>query len=346
MTKGENIMKNKFLVVGLLGIILLEENAFADETPTIVASGNDCGQDCSWSLDSNGTLTISGTGYMYNYGTIENVDVSSAQMSEYRSLRPWNDLSSEVKNVVVSGVTSVGARAFQRMDNLESITLSDSVTSVYRAFLAYDNALTSITLPNSITTIAPHAFTCLFNLENINIPDTVTSIGDKAFYATRSLTNIVIPDSVTSLGSDIFTGGVTATVYCHKDLNCSGQGADNIISYDKQGGVYMIGDKYYTSLENMQNDISRASNDTTDYTCGTNLNECKRAVLEAKGICQGAACDTFIQSDGNYMLKYNGKTYQSINDLLKGNYDKRRIYTVEEANFVAGERNTVTIRYR
>ena len=70
------------------------------------------------------------------------------------------------------------------------------------------------------------------------------------------------------------------------------------------------------------------------------------SILEAKGICQGAACDTFIQSDGNYMLKYNGKTYQSINDLLKGNYDKRRIYTVEEANFVAGDRNTVTIRYR
>ncbi|MBR6327641.1 MAG: leucine-rich repeat protein, partial [Alphaproteobacteria bacterium] len=184
------------------------------------------------------------------------------------------------------------------------------------------------------------------NLQNINIPDSVTYIGDRAFWGATALTDIIIPESVTSLGTEIFAGGVTATVYCHKDLNCSGQGTENIVTYDKQGGVYMIGDKYYTSLENMQNDISRASNDTTDYTCGTDLNACKRSVLESKGICQGEACDAFIQSDGNYMLKYQGKTYQSINDLLKGNYDRRRIYTVEEANFVAGERNTVTIRYR
>ena len=110
-----------------------------------------------------------------------------------------------------------------------------------------------------------------------------------------------------------------------------------MIPYEKQGGVYILDGKYYYSGSDMAN---------TTNECKKALGECKRDVLEAKGICQGSACDTFIQSDGNYMLKYNGKTYQSINDLLKGNYDKRRIYTVEEANFVAGERNTVTIKYR
>jgi len=38
--------------------------------------------------------------------------------------------------------------------------------------------------------------------------------------------------------------------------------------------------------------------------------------------------------------------YQSINDLLKGNYDVRRIYTIDEANRVAGKVNSVKIRYR
>ena len=80
--------------------------------------------------------------------------------------------------------------------------------------------------------------------------------------------------------------------------------------------------------------------------CKKELGECKRAVLEAKGICQGSSCDTFIQSDGQYMLKYNGKTYQDINALLKGDYDKRRIYTIEEANFVAGDKNRVSITYK
>ncbi len=306
-----------------------------------------CGENCSWSFDeTTHTLMISGTGDMKNYGPVGDHDILSAEeKAALLASRPWHNIASEVENVVVSGVTSIGARAFQRMDNLQNITISDSVTSVYRAFLAFDNSLTSITLPNSITSIEPHAFSSLYNLESINIPESVTYIGDKAFDAAKSLISMIIPDSVTSIGDDAFDR-TTATIYCASSSPCAGKGSENIVPYERQGGVYILDGKFYTSLENMQKDISREAEDTNDYTCGTDKNKCKRDVLEAKGICQGSACDTFIQSDGNYMLKYNGKTYQSINDLLKGNYDKRRIYTIEEANFVAGDKNRVSIKYR
>ena len=42
----------------------------------------------------------------------------------------------------------------------------------------------------------------------------------------------------------------------------------------------------------------------------------------------------------------NGKFYTSLDDWLYGNHVKKRIYTIEEANKVAGDRNTVTIRYK
>ena len=72
-------------------------------------------------------------------------------------------------------------------------------------------------------------------------------------------------------------------------------------------------------------------------------------VLQNKGLCQdkNSDCAALVAAaDNHQLLKVGSKTYQSLDALLKGDYDRRRIYTVEEANFVAGDRNTVTIRYR
>ena len=42
----------------------------------------------------------------------------------------------------------------------------------------------------------------------------------------------------------------------------------------------------------------------------------------------------------------NGKFYTSLSDWAKDNYIKKRIYTIDEANAVAGEKNRVSIKYR
>ncbi len=323
-------MTNKLFLITLLATTALSlAKTYADF--------GTCGDDCNWSFnETTKTLTITGSGEMKDYGPKGDVIMGNVDIQAQLNIRPWNDIASEVENVVVSGLNSVGARAFQRMENLKNITISDSVTAVYRAFAAYDDGLTSITLPNSITTIGDHAFTCLFHLENINIPDSVTSIGAKAFYASRNLENLVIPDGVTSIGDGAFNES-SAVIYCTATSPCAGKGSENIVPYQREGGVYVLDGKYYLTAT----DMASSTNECTKI-----LNECKRDVLEAKGICQGSSCDNFIQSDGQYMLKFGGKTYQNINALLRGDYDRRRIYTIEEANFVAGDKNRVSITYR
>ena len=146
----------------------------------------------TWTLDADGTLTISGTGAMKNYNSSDN------RSPAYKNLN--------VKKIVIEkGVTSIGDSAFSECSSLTDITIPDSVTSIgYAAF--YDcSSLTSITIPDSVTSIEDSAFESCSSLTNITIPDSVTSIGDSAFESCSSLTNITIPNSVTSIGNDAFS---------------------------------------------------------------------------------------------------------------------------------------------
>ncbi|MBR2299398.1 MAG: leucine-rich repeat protein [Alphaproteobacteria bacterium] len=108
-----------------------------------------CGDDCHWNYDeTTKTLTITGSGAMKDFGP--DGAVGNNKLT-YQAERPWNDIASEVENLVVSGVTSIGHRAFQDMHNLQNVTIADSVTSVGRSSFAqsgYGN-MQDIIIPNS-----------------------------------------------------------------------------------------------------------------------------------------------------------------------------------------------------
>jgi len=301
-----------------LSLTLIPFYTFAYEG-TISQSGS-CGAtdaDCHYDLYDDGHLEISGSGEMTDW--------------EWRdgNAAPWAPDSyqgtSPVTSVNIDGITKIGKWAFLWCRELTDIQISDTVKE-----------------------IAGGAFEQTRDLKSIVIPSSVDKLGMYAF-ASNGLENIII-EGTPELDSKSLISTRNATIYCQKSIGCenSGNGSGGtIIPYEKQGGVYILDGVYYLSGEKMlygfqaENDEDRAS-----FACKKELNECKRDVLEAKGICQGSSCDTFIQSDGQYMLKYNGKTYQDINALLKGDYDRRRIYTIEEANFVAGAKNRVSITYR
>ena len=52
----------------------------------------------------------------------------------------------------------------------------------------------------------------------------------------------------------------------------------------------------------------------------------------------------YQNTNGKYL--YNSRFYDSLSDIASGNYNKKRIYTVDEANTVAGKKNSFKIRYK
>ena len=151
-----------------------------------------CGDNLTWSYNTEtATLTISGTGDMYYYGSYDAI--------------PWYQYHSDMKYVTIGDkVTSIGNYAFSYCTGLTSITIPNSVTTIgYNAFYNC-TGLTSITIPDSVTAIDSDAFWNCTGLTSINIPDSVTSISNRVFYGCTGLTSITIPNSVTSIGDNAF----------------------------------------------------------------------------------------------------------------------------------------------
>ena len=180
-----------FVLAVLMIASLLPATALAAD---IVDSGTcgaeDDGSNLTWTLDSEGVLTISGAGAMKEY-------------DPYKA--PWYGSRSRVKSAVIAdGVTSIGDYAFRDCYNLASVTIPDSVTSIDWSAFAGCASLTSVTIPGSVTSIGGAAFSDCTSLTSVTIPDSVTSIGDYAFSDCTSLTSVTIPNSVTSIGHDAF----------------------------------------------------------------------------------------------------------------------------------------------
>lgn len=104
-------MKRKFLSIILVLSMLC---AFMPVIATAATSGT-CGDNVTWTLDDNGTLTISGTGDMKDY---------------FSSSSPFYN-NSNIKSVIIeNGVTNIGDYAFYYCGGLESVNIPDSVTSI------------------------------------------------------------------------------------------------------------------------------------------------------------------------------------------------------------------------
>ena len=176
------------LLLAIIMTISLGVVAFADEA--IVASGN-CGANddkLTWTLTSNGTLTISGEGEMKDYADGE-----------------WEDRKSKIKKIVIeSGVTEIGCSAFTDCTSLTDVVIPDSVTCIDNsAFLRCTN-LSEISLPDSVIRLGSGVFEDCTNLKSVRLPQNLTSIPYRFFFGCARLKSISLPDSVTQIGEAAF----------------------------------------------------------------------------------------------------------------------------------------------
>lgn len=197
------------------------------------SSGNcgDSGSNVTWSLDDNGTLTISGSGKIEDYRS----DID----------QPWYSNRSDITSVIIEpGVTSIGSQAFYYCSNLTSITIPSGLTSIGEMAFFYCSALTSVTIPNSVISIGNFAFGSCTGLKSITIPSSVTSIENNVFQDCTGLTNITVDSSNPSFCSEsgvLFNKDKTTLIYCPRGKTGSYTIPDGVTAIEDYAFYYCSG---------------------------------------------------------------------------------------------------------
>lgn len=158
---------------------------------------------------------ILGGGAPYKFAYYTSNDIIGEYMfynSDYYGEKP----SVISKIILPKSTLRIDKGAFRECKKLESIDISNSVTSIGDLVFCGCTRLTNIDIPNSVTSIGENTFSECTSLKSINISNSLTSIGSQTFYGCTSLTNIDIPNSVKNIGVDTFHGCTNL-----KDINIS-----------------------------------------------------------------------------------------------------------------------------
>lgn len=222
--------------IGILPESVTEQFAIAASAEESIVASGEYKYNLTWTLDSEGTLTISGEGEMYEYGI------------------PWEDYKNDIKSIVIEeGVTNIAWGVFYNYRNVTSVTIPASVSEIsYYSFpgcssltalhvdpdnaeyISVDGVLytkdktklikypdnkegTEYVIPASVEFIEFNAFLGCNNLSAINVEAGNTEYASEdgvlfskskerliRYPVNKSETEYVVPDGVEWLASDAF----------------------------------------------------------------------------------------------------------------------------------------------
>ena len=151
------------LLLVIIMTISLGTTVLADDN-AIVNSGT-CGKNLTWTLDSAGLLTISGTGEMWDSAFSYNKDIKSVRLPD--------------------AITQIPYKAFSGCTNLKNIRLPDSVTQID------EDAFGNCDLQEQV-------------VQEIVSSDNITFIGSRAFEGNKNIFTVHIGKNVEYIQTETF----------------------------------------------------------------------------------------------------------------------------------------------
>lgn len=219
-----------------------EENiAFDDGTKDAVqASAEYSDGKFTWTLDGNGTLTITGnntelTENEVSESALKNAGIDFSRVNKlvigngitgFDRWGMWN-LKKYIKELEIHGNAGMNMpeQCFYDVPNIESVVISGAV-DVPRDMFGKCTGLKKVTLKNGVRSIGEDAFRDCSSLESVIFENTVLEkISDGAFWGCSALSSIALPDSVTEIERNAFFETGLRNIQLPEKLTLIGGGA-------------------------------------------------------------------------------------------------------------------------
>ena len=160
-----------------------------------------CGDEVFWQFDGNsGTLTIKGTGSMWDYYEI-------IPKQERLTNTPWDERRGDVNAIVIDGSNiTLGSYVFYGFSSLSEISVPEGVVSIGQYAFSNCASLESVIFSDSLTGISDYAFSNCSDLHNVVFSDSITSIGAGAFINCSKIEELSLPEHLTTINNSSFAG--------------------------------------------------------------------------------------------------------------------------------------------
>ena len=195
----------------------IEDALSGEEINEEIATGQ-CGNNLTWTLDSAGTLKISGTGAMWDFGGEDDIPWEQYEFSIYRvvfeegitkignnAFKDYNGLIGEL--ILPESLLEIGNGAFENCVSLEGTLDLKNVASIgKRAFYNCFGFSGDLVLGNNVALIGEYAFSKCKGFDgNLVIGECLESIPNYAFKECNGLSGeLIIPDNVMFIGNESF----------------------------------------------------------------------------------------------------------------------------------------------
>lgn len=228
-----------------------------------------CGDNVFWSYDEDtSTLTISGTGDMWNFdASVDN--------------QPWISYENEIRTIVIEeGVTCIGESAFFGFENLNEVTMPVTINRIKMAAFMECTALDVIQIPNG--KIESQAFDGT-GLKTVYFGAGVSEADWMAFQGSEALEQITVDEENPFLSSDeagclydkdkttllCYPFGSSRTSFSIPDSVCTGDiwAASNLEMVRIPEGMYQISLHDCNRLKEISVDENNPYFSTDDSGC-------------------------------------------------------------------------------
>ena len=267
-----------------------EENEIDLQLSTI-ASG-ECGENVKWKLDTDGTLTISGTGAMKDYGVpTGSISMTSAGPTPW--LQTYNNLIRKI--VVEEGVTRIGNGAFvcagitisnyNSTGSVQSVSLPSTLKEIGDSAF-WNTGCDSLIVPQNITEAA-----CAFKMARFeNVTVNTVHVYKEMFYNSL-VDNVILSNNVKEIENNAFENSFIKSIKLSSNLNKIGEesfSGGKLVTVEIPGNVKIIERQAFagcTSLERVQfsNGIETIGYEAFDGCANLRQVEIPKSVTKIEG---------------------------------------------------------------